>query len=164
MSVKVTKDGMAAFKRGLEELVRKRVLVGVPADTTERQPDPDAPEPITNAALAYIHDNGSPAANIPARPFMRPGIEDAKEEIAGRMKATAKAVLAGAPDAADRGLHAVGMAAANSIKAKITDGAFAPLAPATIAKRRARGRTSEKPLTDTGQMRNAITYVVAPKE
>jgi hypothetical protein len=34
------------------------------------------------------------------------------------------------------------------------------LAERTLAARKARGRTGEKPLIDTGQLRNAVTFVV----
>ena len=37
------------------------------------------------------------------------------------------------------------------------------LAPVTLAQRRRRGRTGEKPLIDTAQMQRSVTHVVRPK-
>ncbi len=50
----ITNDRMADLKTALKELVKKRVLVGIPASTTER----DDNSPITNAELGYIHTYG----------------------------------------------------------------------------------------------------------
>jgi hypothetical protein len=50
------------------------------------------------------------------------------------------------------------------VRAFITAGqGFAPLAAATLAARRRKGRTGTKPLIDTGQLRRAITYVLRRK-
>lgn len=163
MSVTVTKDKVAALLKSIQGLEGKQALVGVPAANAGRDPDPEDPQPINNAALAYIHDNGSPAANIPERPFTRPGIESVQDQIADRYKKGARAVLDGRVSDMDVVHDAVGQIAEDAIKRKITDGPFTPLAPATIAKRKARGRKSEKPLIDSAQMRNAITHVVRPK-
>lgn len=50
----VTNDRMAELKAALKDLVKKRVLVGIPASTTERNDN----SPITNAELGYIHTYG----------------------------------------------------------------------------------------------------------
>lgn len=163
MSLKVTKDIMGEVQKALRQLDTHRVLVGIPDSSAERNLDPEQRGPINNAAIGYIMETGSPAANIPARPHLRPGIDDARDEIVARYKAGSKAVL-------DRKVkdpkvvhHAVGLIAERSVKAKINEGDFAPLAAATVAARKRRGRRSEKPLVDTGQYRNAITHVVRPK-
>lgn len=159
MSVKVTRDGVAALKRALTRLAERQVLVGIPSSTAGREIDPEHPQPVTNAALGYIHEKGSPAANIPARPWLGPGIMDARDEIVRRYKTGAQAVLDGRLADPDKVHQVVGQIAADAARKRITDGDFTPLAPATIAKRKARGRESKKPLTDTGQMRNAVSFV-----
>lgn len=161
MTVTITKDGVPGLLAGIRTLTQSRVLVGVPDEKADRAGDG---EPVTNAGLAYIHDNGAPGANIPARPFMRPGIDNAKDKIVGAMKSGAKNALDGKPDAAETALKKVGLIAQASIRAKITDGPFVPLAPRTIAERKRRGRTGDmKPLIDTGKMRESITYVIRGK-
>ena len=163
MSFKVTKDDVGAVLKAIRGLERNQVLVGIPSSAAGRRPDPADPQPINNAVIGYVMENGSPARNIPARPHLTAGIADAKDEIAARYKAGARAVLDGRVKDPDKVHTAVGLIAEKSVKAKITAGEFAPLAPATIAARRRRGRKSEKPLIDTGQYRNAITHVVRPK-
>lgn len=163
MSVKVTVDRVAAVLKSINGLTKNQVLVGIPAEHADRQPDPEQPEPANNAMIGYLMENGSPAQNIPARPHMRPGIESVKDEISKRYKDGAAAVMDGRVSDPDKVHTAVGLIAEKGIKAKITDGPFVPLSPRTIAARKARGRTGEKPLLDTGQYRRAITHVIRSK-
>jgi hypothetical protein len=162
--VTVTKDGMAGLNKSLAQLIKSRVLVGVPAETAEREPEPgEEAKPINNAAIAYIMNAGSPAQNIPARPFMEPGIEAVEDRIAAAYKKGAQQLLDN-PSADPNETHMkVGLIAQTSIQDKITDGPFTPLAPSTIAARQAAGRTRTTPLIDTGQLRRAITYVIRKK-
>jgi len=187
-SLKIRVDKLKDLVKGINELTSKDVLVGVPESAATRQGDQG---PMNNATLAYIHDNGSPAANIPARPFMCPGIKAAQEKIEGRLKKAALAALDGQTAKVDAELSAAGMAAQSSIKSEINDGEFAPLSPSTIAGRfRSRGTKSQRgaeleylemvsngvppelaqgaagiqPLVNTGQLRNSIKYVVRGKK
>lgn len=162
--VTVTKDRTKQLAAKLKALVRDQVLVGIPSSTAGRELDPENPEPINNATIGYILENGSPAANIPARPHLKPGVANAGGTIADRYKKGAKALLDGKIDDPTIVHTAVGLIAENSVKALIEAGDFAPLSPRTLQARRARGRTSEKPLVDTGAYRNAITHVVRPKK
>lgn len=152
---------MPGLHKALKVLGERRVLVGVPSKTAGRKEDDEGnPLPITNAALGYIHENGVPELNIPARPFLVPGVASASKVIQSRLKQAGRYTLDGKPDAADKALIATGIVAAQAVQKKITDGPFVPLAPRTLAQRKAKGRTGEKPLIDTGQLRRAITYVV----
>lgn len=162
MSLKVTKDGTAKLFLGLSALASERVLVGIPASEAERQVDEEAGDrgPINNAAIGKIMEEGSPIANIPARPHLKPTVREKRDDIVKTYKAGAKAVLDGKARSATAVHHRVGLLVESAVKAKINEGDFIPLAPATIAKRKAKGRKSEKPLVDTAQYRNAITHVV----
>lgn len=148
--------------KGINNLPDRRVLVGIPEDKTDRDDSHDVAY-ITNAVLGYIHENGAPEANIPARPFLVPGIREARTQITSYLAQAGQAVLAGDSGKADRAMHAAGLVAQASVRNKIQTGPFLPLAPGTLAARRARGRTGTKPLLDTAQMRNAITYVIRNK-
>ena len=188
-SLKVRLDKFKDFVDGINALTQRDVLVGVPDSGATRQDE--TPGPMNNATLAYIHDNGSPAANIPARPFMRPGIKAVQEKIEARLKNAATAALDGQKGKIDDQLSAAGMVAATSIKKEINDGDFAPLSPSTVAGRaRTRGTKSQRkaeleylemvrngvppelaqgaagiyPLVNTGQLRNSITYVLRGKK
>lgn len=169
---------LAAF----DALVQKDVLVGVPKEKTSRKDDS-----VGNATIAYLMDNGSPANNVPARPFMRPGIKRAQSQIKNEFKIAANAVLTGNEGLVNASLNRAGLAAQNSIRSVIGEGIPPPLKPETIKNRaRSRGaksmRKGEKeymkqiaegatpaeaqasvgitPLVNTGQLRNSITYVV----
>jgi hypothetical protein len=155
----VQTDNLAKVLKQIAELAKKQVLVGIPDSAPDRTDGS-----ISNAQLLYIHEFGAPAANIPARPSVIPGIEDAMEPITAQLATGSKALLDGKVDMAEKCLHAAGLIAVSSIKNKITEGDFTPLAASTIAARQRAGNDSEKPLTVTAQMRNAITYVVVGSE
>lgn len=153
--VTVVTDKLAAVVAGIEALVSYRIMVGVPSDRAGRRD-----LAIDNAALAYIHDNGAPEVGIPARPFMLEGVNDVRDRIVEQQEHAAEAALDGKPDKVEQFYHRAGLIAQAGIRAKITRGPFVPLKPATLAARRRRGRKGTRPLIDTGQLRNAISYVI----
>lgn len=164
MSVKVVRDQTASFAQAIRALTKHQVLVGIPADNADRTPDPEeGDQPINNAMIGYLMENGSPAQNLPARPHVVPGIREAQDQIAKTYRDGGRAVIEGRVKDPDIIHNAVGLIAENSIKRKITNGPFAPLAPSTLAARKRKGRTGEKPLLDTGQYRRAVTHVIRPK-
>lgn len=174
--LKIDKAGSVVEQ--IKQMAGAQVLVGIPQGKTERKPEEGEHGPMTNATLGYIHEFGSPAANIPARPFLIPGIKDAKKQITERLEKALQQALAGDSQGADRQLSAVGLVAQNSVKAKISEGDFEPLSDATLRARAARGRKGAKaelasraagnppnnenarPLIDTGQLRASIAFVV----
>jgi len=153
----ITIDEVAKVVGAMRSLASQRVLVGVPAAEAGRR---DEDTGINNAELGYIHDRGAPEVNIPARPFLEPGIKDVQPAIEDGLKSAADAAFMGRQEAVDRQLNAIGLKAQAAVRAKITTGPFVPLKLATLAARRRRGRTGTKPLIDTGQLRNAINYVI----
>lgn len=157
------------------ELTKKRLLVGVPEEENSREQG----DGIGNAALAYIHDNGSPIAGIPARPFMKPGIKNAQERLNKELLLVAKSQLNDDPEQVDAHLNRAGLIAQNSIRSVINKGeGFEPLKRGTLLDRLRRRKAARKwdkerreevmgsmhPLVDTGSMRNAVTYVVEGEE
>ena len=158
------------------------VLVGFPEETTERDPDAES-KGITNAALGYIHDNGMPEQNIPARPFMEPGIKDAQDAITDKLSQVLRAASQGrGAGVVETGMHQVGLIAKLAIQNKINEGIPPPLADSTLRQRARKGskgakaelaRRAEgnapsmaaaKPLIDTAQMRNAVNYVIRSRK
>lgn len=179
MSMKITKDDVSKVLASIQELANKQVLVGIPASKAERQEGDE--EPINNAQLGYIHEYGSPKANIPARPFLNPGIARAQESINNHLKKAAKAAMDGNAEKVDVELNATGLIAQAGARNEISSGEFAPLSMETIKARARRGRKGAqkfleqiqigppesglvKPLIDTGQLRNSITYVIREKD
>lgn len=155
----IINDKMPGLLKAMSALARSEVLVGVPAESTER----DDGEPINNATLGYIHETGAPAAGIPARPFLVPGVSAVEDKVAQQLGKAAQASLKGDQRAVDQRLHAAGLVAETSVKNTINAGIDPALADATIAARQARGRTGTTPLVDTGKLRNSITHVVRRK-
>jgi hypothetical protein len=189
--VNIKGKGFAEIQESMERLLTSEVLVGFPEDGTPRDKEEDEKgEPPTNAVLGYIHDNGAPEVNIPARPFMQPGIMAVENELADLLGKTMKAILkGGGDDMVELGLTRVGFKAMNSIKRTINAGVPPPLSDATLINRMRKGRRDgagarkgaareldrrwdgqapsvefAKPLVDTGQLRNAVTYVIRPKK
>jgi hypothetical protein len=183
IGVSVTKDNVDRMLNEINALTKTRVLVGIPAAEDARDPkDGDA---IGNAALLYIHETGSPAANIPARPTLRPGIEAYKPRAIQRLKIAAKAAIDTAtavstgpkdvrrvsPIGSVRSgstlakavldqFNAIGLEAVVSVKKQFTDGNLTPLKPATIAARKRDGFQGEKPLIRTSDLMRHINYVL----
>lgn len=157
----ITLDKVPAALAALRYLDTSRILIGVPASTAGRQEDADGnAAPINNAAIGFIQENGAPEVNIPARPFLVPGVASIKDQAAKRLASAAKSVLSADPKQAEDQFNAVGLMGQNAVRRKITDGPFIPLSERTLAARAARGVTRTKPLIDTGQLRAAITYVI----
>lgn len=146
-------DGLPDMLRRMAAVAQRDVLVGIPSG---EQRD-DGP---TNAEIGYQNEFGSPANNIPARPHLIPGVAAVQDKAVARLTQAASAAATGRMSDAERHLHAAGLIAQNSVRRTLTTAAYRPLSERTLAERRARGRTGTKPLIDTGQYRNSITYVV----
>ncbi|SAL25781.1 hypothetical protein [Caballeronia telluris] len=159
MSVKITRDKLQEVLRSMNALVKKDVLVGIPDSAPERRDTP-----VTNAQIGYILDRGSPAKNIPARPWLVPGVEEVQSECAERLKKGATAALSGNQQGVDSALTAAGLTAEMGVKAKINSNIQPKLADSTLAARRARGVTRENTLVDTGSLRNSVTHVIREKK
>jgi hypothetical protein len=159
--LQVTSDFTKEFNDVIKKFKRDAVLVGIPEEDTKR--DEDAP--INNATLLAINNFGSPANNIPPRPVMEIGIRKAQPEIIEEFRKGAKAALKDGLSALSKVYNRVGMIAANSIKKAInSQEGIDPPTDATLAARKREGFAGTKSLIVTGQMRNAITYVVKGEE
>lgn len=156
--VSVTVDEAKKVIARIEAMTGKRVMVGIPDANAGRNEGP-----MTNAALGYIHEHGSPARNIPARPFLVPGVNASTPRVVKVLRKAAGRVLEGREEVS-KGLDAAGLIAQASVKNRIRNSiGFAPLSQRTLAKRMASGKRGTKPLIRTGQLMNSITYVVVDK-
>lgn len=179
-------DRLEEIVKAIDALAKKEVLVGIPDSNADRKDG----ESAGNAQIGYVQETGSPANNLPARPFLVPGVADVQGKVAARLGKGAQAALDGDLDAAERQMGAAGMIASSSAKRKINSNIAPALSPETIRNRhKSRGtasmRKSEKEylaavaggstpseaqsaagivsLVNTGQLRNAITYVIRKK-
>lgn len=177
---------LEALSHALSLVADVEVLVGFPEDTATRADDDDGEvSDITNAALAYIHDNGAPEQNIPARPFMTPALEGAAPALTDKLGQVLRSVVrsGGDPGRIEMGMHQVGLIAKLAIQNKISEGIPPPLADSTLQARARRGRKGAalelklrrkglvapstvlaKTLVDTGEMRKAANYVIRSRK
>lgn len=170
--LEVKLDRVSKILGSIKTMTSHDVLVGFPMDKSEVRtlppPKPGATSPgvssITNAQIAFIQEHGSPVANIPARPFMVPGVNDVKGRAVELLKRAALAGLEGKQNQSMRLLNQLGAIGVSAIQRRITMGeGWPPLAPRTLAERRARGVRRTHPLIDTGQLRAHVTYVIRKK-
>lgn len=177
----VIRDNVPAMLAAVRTLSNERVMVGVPdVNATQGRAAGDP----TNADVAFWNDQGAPEANVPARPFMAPGIKKATPEIERWLRRAGEVALSGDQAAVQRCLQAAGLVAENAIKSVITAGLAPPLAPATVEARIARRQSASwrkkrraevaanvaagrpageglfTPLIDTGALRASITHVI----
>ncbi len=141
-------------------LGRKRLLVGVPGDTTPREPVPGQKSaPPSNALVGYVMELGDDEHHIPPRPFLAPGVQAAKPEITRGMHRAVTAVLSGKPAGIDDGMNQAGLAAVASVHLTMLAGGFAPLAQSTIEARARRRYADTGKLVGTATARNARSFL-----
>lgn len=107
---------------------------------------------ITQADLAAIHIYGT--QHIPARDPLTPAIEQNQDKYRGMIENAVVPILNGAMDIGSL-WQFIGMKAQADIQQYMVNGKFAPLNPKTIKR-----KGSSKPLIDTGQLRQGVTYIV----
>jgi hypothetical protein len=181
----VKKDISAQVIKALKDLGQKAVLVGIPASNGARSDGP-----LNNATIGYLMERGMPEQNVPARPFLVPGVHKSQRAWIEELLKAATVAAGGDARRADQYLNAAGNIAASAVKVEIGSNIPPPLAPSTIRGRKyARGtksrRTNEQrylalvkggmdpgaaqsatgllPLINTGSLRNSITYVLRRK-
>lgn len=161
-------DGLKRLREMMRELGRKpHVKVGVMGNVDGRSSGSktrrEAGATIDNVALAVIHEYGLPKGSwkknpemfIPPRPFLRSTFDAKKSEWNALLMRMAPLVLAGKLTV-EQALELLGQRASADVRRRITSGSnFTPNAPSTI-----RRKGSSRPLVDTGQLVNSISYVV----
>lgn len=177
----MTRDEVARIRAGILALVKKEVLVGIPASEAEVY-RPGEGRPVNNAMIGYWMEYGVPSRNIPARPSLIPGVQSVMDEVAAQLVGALRAVVTPQQNTVDAEgrLHAAGMVASSAVKNYINAGVGPALSEYTLKKRAARGRAGAqqeldnranipnyvpsmelaKPLVDTAQFRNSFTYVI----
>lgn len=133
--------------RYARKLGKKSVYVGYPASA--------GGEMVMRAA---VHQFGSIERNIPPRPFLDKGVEKGSDKYKKLAKSRMKPILQGRLSV-DNYYKLAGQIATAEVKKYIREGDFVPLSPMTIKR-----KGSSKPLIDTGQMRNTVTYEVRDNE
>lgn len=126
--------------------------------------------PMTNATLAVIHEFGALAAGIPERPFIRSAFDKGRGKYQDQVRKLV-GLIYDLKMPAQRALGILGLQMSSDQKAGIREGSGIPppLAPATIRRKRAKGKwnkggatsgASPRPLVDTGQLVRSLTHEV----
>lgn len=151
-----------------------KVFYGVPSEKSDnRKPDSDLENPQTsynNAQLLQLMELGSPVNNIPRRELLEPVIKKYRAQIDKMMEQIIQAILVGEEQVADNLMEKLAMRVQNWCKKFFTDpdNNWEPNAPITIHGGWMRnkvtgkpiyikGKGSDKPLIDTGALRQSIT-------
>jgi hypothetical protein len=147
MTTKIIKDFDGKFldriKRALTGKRERVVNVGFPSSAKE-------PDGTSTALIAAVHEYGN--EHVPERAFMRTSLQKNRGRYSALNGQNLKKVLNGGMSV-DAALGQLGLMASSDIKEQIKNGSYAPLKAATIKR-----KGSSKPLIDTGQMRQSVTY------
>ena len=164
VSVKQTSSGVDALSKAFEKLKRSAIYVGIANDSSKNDREET---PIKNSELGWIHERGSPSSNIPARPFLEPGVLSVKDDIKKKMEMAASAMLDGNESEAEAVLSSIASDSAEAVRNYVrkNNSSFAPLASSTLAQRlrkneKARGGSDITILMDTNQLLRAVDGVV----
>lgn len=176
--------GFVGLVKRLQGLQKRQIQVGIPQQTSSRKG-----EGINNAELLYIHthgirrkamreemqegmdrglkyseafslyiqSHGSPLWHSPPRPVLEPAIKANKEKIALQFSKIVKATADGNADAMERAITSTGMTAQNACRSWFKDprNGWPRNDPKTVKL-----KGSDKPLVDSGELRDSIVYVV----
>lgn len=151
----------------IEKLARGTIYVGFPASAKNEDGLTIAKYARWNNYGTFMHDeNGNVTGRIPERPFFTEGFFFQKYvEKRGKLAAYLMKQLTNNKINAKRAAEMMGIEAVNNVRDAIKTGPWAPNAP-SVEKRKlakSRGKKSKygvKPLIDTGDMINAVTYLV----
>lgn len=150
-------DKASKLIKGINYTKDNYLLIGIPQKKTIRED-----EAITNAELLFIHTNGSPINNVPARPVIEPALEDDMERLTSMLKDFANEAIEGNFEEAQKQLERTGMRAQNVCRNWFTnaDNNWPENAPSVRERKIKKGSTEPRPLIDTGELRKSIIYVV----
>ncbi|UUM26271.1 hypothetical protein [Acinetobacter colistiniresistens] len=109
---------------------------------------------IDMADLAAIHEFGAPGKNIPERSFLRASLQLNQGKYSQYLLGQLKPMLLGKTSMAAT-WQFLGQEAQADVQSYMINGKFVPLKPKTIKR-----KGSSKPLIDTGQLRQSVTYRV----
>lgn len=158
--MKITQDnsGSEALEKLADQMKRAKLEVGF-FDTATY------PDGTPVAYVAAIQEFGNPAGNNPSRPFFRNAISknDGWKDLASKAM---NAVVEGRIEL-NQALNQMGLKMGADVQESITDGSYEELKQSTLDARQSRKRTegvASKPLIDTGQMLQAVSYSVSDGE
>lgn len=136
------------LKKALEEIRKLEVFVGFQAGEAKSEDGVDV------ATYAAFNEIGT--STIPSRPFIRQSVDGNADKIRAFQEQCIRQLVNGkSPEAV---LRQIGVFQKGLVQEEITDGSFTPNSPATIKR-----KGSDKPLIDTGTMRQSVNYKIGKK-
>ena len=117
------------------------------------------------AEIADIHENGREWEEggvthvIPQRSFIASTMNETEEDLTDKTAKVFDKILDGALEP-KRGLEILGLEIQKNIKAKIGSDDLKELADSTKRAKMRAGKSGNKPLLDTAQMRNSVQFLV----
>lgn len=151
--VSVKRTAGTPLNDSLKELKKTSIYVGIPRGSDGDVRDDGSG--ILNSDLGWIHEKGSPAAGIPPRPFLEPGVESVKDVLAECMGDAITAALKGDNLGMNANLEEASHRALSAVQNYMNTADFEPLKPATLKYRnRSRGTKSKRDGEDEGTAEN----------
>ena len=142
--LKLTNEGKK-FQAELRKLMQSEIHVGFQSGEDHYEDGADLAE------IAAYNEYGT--SDTPARPFMKQSFENHEAELRAVCQQANNVIASGGT--AEEACKKIGVVAVGLIQQEIVDGSFEPNAESTIRK-----KGSDKPLIDTGFMRQSVKYVV----
>lgn len=136
----------------LYEMNDREVHVGF-VDGKSYEIDKKHKSSVSIAQVAAWNEYGT--IHIPARPFMRDAIEFNQDKIQNHLSKHVRSIMQTGNGSAQQTLSSIGTFTQRLIQKEIKDGMWIPNAPSTI-----RMKKSDRPLIDTGRMRQSVTFVI----
>lgn len=163
LDLKGQSDLKPLLDRLSKEIRGAHVKVGVLGSKASR--DSDDNSPATNIEIAIYNEFGTDS--IPERPFLRTTFAKHRQEMVEHLARLLTAVVERGYDV-KAGLNIIGLDLSAKVQALIRQGSeLTPNAPATIAAKLAKGKwrktpakEAPRPLIDSGQLVNSISYSV----
>jgi hypothetical protein len=156
----VKSDNSGPIFKAIREALKLEVLVGIPDTAAERKPEPGQKgTPPSNAVIGYLMEYGDAQMNLPARPFLLPGVQSMQGTVPATLAKGIEGVFLGKADAYKKALDQVGLAAQVAVKAKMIDGGFAPLSDRTIEAHARRKNADTGKLKQDGRSRDARSFL-----
>ena len=145
---KLTPEGKKLFAE-IEKLKKLQVRVGY------QQGDEQEEDGADLCDVAMFNELGT--SNTPSRPFMRDSVDKHEDKINNFCKQQMKLLSTGKISTEEM-LKSIGVFQKGLVQKEIRDGEFVPNAPSTIKRKK-----SDKPLIDTGTMRQSVNFVIRNK-
>ncbi|QHJ84130.1 MAG: hypothetical protein [Bacteriophage sp.] len=139
--------GLQKLETFLKDMQGHKLYVGVTKSSNSRPKDG-----ASNALIAYVHEFG---IGVPERSFLRSTVLEQGQKYLAIQRDNIIPAIKGGAMTADEAYRRLGIVASNDVKLKITNGPFTALDQKTIDR-----KGSSKPLIDTGELRQSITYEV----